>query len=218
MRTLLIAIGLAGCATAAASRREVAVNNAYGCNAVINDQARTGGLPLTFGWIPCADPGTEVAEHRIYAPPMRLPPTPPPLSDELELGPTATAACENVAPEDRERSPFAQGRQISQVVPIHGAGGEPEGVRVVFKPGRGLTAGEMRDHIACQRARWQAVEQDPRLAPHDPTLVDGAHVTVSDRDGHVEVTVRTDTPEQAELAAARAAGALAMRPPQTANR
>ena len=42
----------------------------------------------------------------------------------------------------------------------------------------------------------------------DPTLIEGAQVSVFDRDGHVEVIVDTDTPEQAEIAITRAKGAL----------
>lgn len=218
MRSWLITIGLAtaACASTRADANH-AVNNGITCSDVIlDDQSTTGGLPVTFGWFPCWNPSGEVAEHRGYVGVTNEVPTQPAPTSELQDA--VTDACEKVAPDERDLSPFARGREISQVLPIHDPSGEPKGVKVVFKPGRGMTAEGVRDDIACQRARWRAVDQDPRLAPHDPTLVEGAHVSVAERDGRVEVTVTTERPEQAELAAARAAGALTPRPVQAARR
>jgi hypothetical protein len=78
----------------------------------------------------------------------------------------------------------------------------------VFKPVPGLTAKWMQQDIACQRAQWAVAGKDPKFAPWDPTLVDGAQIDVRDNHGHVEVLVTTDSPEAAELAVARARGTL----------
>ncbi len=201
------------------------VDNGIACGStVVEDQITTAGQRLA-AWTPCWDiDATELTSRDPYAllqimAPNAVPHEPrseeAPISTDLDVA--AEIACAKVAPRDRDHSAFDRTKEIAAVHPIHDATGEVSGVKVIFRPVGGLDAEWMRDSIACQQARWATFGQDPKLAPHDPTLVAGAHVDVADREGHVEVTVMTDTAAQASLAIGRVTGAKRTIP-QTASR
>ena len=219
----------AACGSAQFSaNRPVDHGNGIACgDAMVEDQITTAGQPLVAAqplspFKQCWDtPAHELTSRDPYAwvkimAPNAVPPTPETHTITTELVDDELLACANVAPADRRRSAFDRTGEIAAVRPIHDATGEVSGVKVIFRPVPGLDAEWMRDSIACQQARWRVAGQDPNLAPRDPTLVDGARVTVADREGQVEVTVMTDTSAQAKLAIGRVSGAN--RPAQTASR
>ena len=208
MKMLTIAcVAVAACAGSQATtqRRTHAPENAsvaaiYTCgDTVLQDQTTSGGERLAV-WQPCWDVEPQTADHTELTAVAQPPAIDPKLAEVQEV------ACANVGPKERARSPFSHRKQIMEVTP-HRVGNRLAGVRVVFERVPGLTAEWMRKDIACHRAQWQAMGRYT-VASSDPTLIDGAQVSVFDRDGHVEVIVNTDTPEQAEIAIARAKGAL----------
>ena len=172
----------------------------------LNDQLTSGGLRVTT-WQPCFDLSDEAAErHREVAMHERK------LAQKdreaaARLAETERTACEGVPSRELGHSAFAHGKSIDHVEPMY-EGSQLAGVRIVFKPVRGLTAAWVRGDIDCQRARWAVSGKDPTWMPSDPSLVDGVSIEVSDREGHVEVVVTTARPEQAAIALARARGEL----------
>lgn len=181
---------------------------------VLNDQLTTGGLRVT-SWMPCWNAEEEVAQHRRFVAEQEREAARRDRHAAAQLAETEASACATIPEREREHSAFAHAKEIAAVMPLYAAGGEPRGVKVVFAPVRGLHADWIRADIACQRARWATFGQDPKLVPHDPTLVAGAHIAVAEVQDHVEVTVTTDTPDQATIAIARAQGSVG---PQTATR
>src|SRR5262249_45894888 len=93
-------------------------------------------------------------------------------------------ACRPISANERERSLFEPER-IVQIVPIVEAS-VFRGVRVVLRPGIGLTATYVGQQLACRHALWVASGQDPNFAPSDPTMMPGQSVQVEDRGDHVE--------------------------------
>jgi hypothetical protein len=175
---------------------------------VLQDQVTTGGQRVAT-WQPCFDASDErAAEERIVirtdlatggddsvaAPNERL--------AEVER-----VACIGVPVKERQHSPFSHRRSIDKVEPMR-ENGQLVGVRVVFKPVRGLTADWMRRDIDCHRARLAAADGDLVVMgmDDDPTLLEQADIQVEERNGRVEVRITTLTPDQAEIALARARG------------
>jgi hypothetical protein len=170
----------------------------------LNDQLTTGGRRVT-NFQPCYTVGPppatdrreqivssyeEQSRHREY-------------EVDRTLALDEQAACSGVPLIEGERSPLVDRRSIDKVEPVQ-EDGQLVGVRVVFKPVRGLTAEALRRDIACQRARWESLGETATWRPDDPTLVSGVHWTVLDRAGHVELFVTAPTPEQASVALSRA--------------
>jgi hypothetical protein len=173
---------------------------AYTCgDTVLEDQVTSGGQRLVY-WQPCWDWEAETGDRREYTAVATE------QSRDPKLAQAEETACANLGPRERERSPFTHKKQIAEVIP-HRVAGQLSGVRVVFKPVAGLNAEWMRKDIACHRARWETLGRHT-IGSSDPTLVDGSSVSVIERNGHVEVLVETETPEQAEIALARAKGSL----------
>ncbi|MDB4954640.1 MAG: hypothetical protein JWO36_2209 [Myxococcales bacterium] len=179
-----------------------AVAASYTCgDTVLEDQVTSGGQRLVY-WQPCWDweMEPEMLERResTQVVPLQTP--------DRRLVEAEAMACANVGPSERERSPFSHRKQIAQVTP-HRVAGRLAGVRVRFERVPGLTADFMRKDIECHRARWETLGR-VSVPTTDPTLIDGARVTVFDRNGQVEVLVETDAPDRAELALARAKGEM----------
>lgn len=194
----------------------VEIGDVFVCpDTVLNDQLTTGGRRVTT-WQPCYDlgePPARIRRDRVIATyeEQRQ-------GREYDFARTLPldeqAACAGVPLRERDRSPFWNRQAIDKVEPVS-EDGELVGVRVVFERRPGLTAESMRRHIECQRARWQSLGEASTWHPDDPTLVEDAHASVLERDGHVEVIVTTPSPEHAELALARARD---QRPERAASR
>lgn len=181
-------------------------NDTFACgDMALNDQLTTGGLRVTT-WQPCADIEADASGHHALLAAEERERARHDRHGAEKLVQAEIAACGTLTKREQEHSPFAHRRAIAEVIP-HREAGELRGVRVVFKPIAGLTADWVKRSIACQQAHWALVGRDPKVAPDDPTLVDGAKVEVSDRGGRVEVLV-TAPAEQAEIALARAQGEL----------
>lgn len=174
---------------------------------VLNDQLTTGGTGRVTSWQPCFDVTEEqavrertVAEHQT---------NPHDIHAAAQLVSAEASACRGIPAREREHSVFAHKKAIAAIEPIRdGDGKSVRGVRVTFKPVRGLTKTFIERDIACTRARWAVSGRDPKLMPYDPTLVDGADVQVIDRDGHTEVIVTAGSPDAAQVSLARAQGQL----------
>jgi len=186
---------------------------AYACgDTVLNDQLTSGGEQLT-SWMPCWDLAEESAiGHRALARKERAA-----AKEDREmaasLARTERQYCRGIPDRELSHSPFAHQKAIAQIIP-HRQSGEIHGVRIVFKPVPGLTAGYMTQAIACQRARYLVLGK-PVEQPEDPTLLDGAEVTVTTRDGHLEVLVWVESAVDGSIALARARELLQ---PRTAER
>ena len=175
----------------------------YSCgDTVLGDQSTTGGQPITY-WQPCFDVQEEgravqhAAERRERALARHDRHT------AALLARAEALSCRMVPPAERTHSPFAHTKEIDEVIP-HRVGGTLAGVRIVFRPVPGLDADWMRRAIACRQAQWLVFGKDPQLDPDDPTLIDSADVTVTQHDGHVEVLITSDSPQDAEVALTRA--------------
>jgi len=172
----------------------------------LNDQLTTGGLRVTT-WQPCFDQSDETAERHREAAMHEHDLARKDRAAASRLADAERLSCEGVPARELARSPFSHAKSIDRVEPMYD-GTQLAGVRIIFKPVRGLNAAWLQRDIACQRARWAVFGKDPTWLPGDPSLVDGVAVDVFDRDGHVEVTVTTKQPDQAAVALARARGEL----------
>ena len=192
----------------AQSAEQMPVTERFSCgDTVLNDQLTTGGVGRVTSWTPCFDVAEEQAEHeRFVAQNERL------AADHdrraaQQLVDAQVTACRDVPEREREHSVFAHRKAIARIEAVK-QGDTLQGVRVVFKPVRGLTADFVRKDIACTRARWATFGHDAQMAPYDPTLIDGADVQVIDRGTHAEVVVTAGSADAADIALARARGEL----------
>ena len=175
---------------------------------VLNDQLTTGGIGPVTTWQPCFDVTEEqaVREQTLgnEAPPQR---SQAEIHAAAQLVQAEAEACRDVPAHERDHSVFAHKKAIASVEPVRDATGI-RGVRVTFKPVRGLTKAFIERDIACTRARWAVSGRDPKLMPYDPTLVDGADVHVVDDGGRTVVTVTAGSADAAQVLLARAQGQL----------
>lgn len=169
---------------------------------VLNDQTSSGGETVT-SWVPCWDVQEEtIARHRAAV-----------LREREEARKDRQAArqlldlerahCAGIPDREVGHSPFVHRSAIREVIPRR-TGGRLEGVRIVFKPVPGLNAAWMRKAIACQQARFAVRGKPPTYHTEDPTLVDGARVSVIQNGRNVEVVIDTDTREASLIVMARA--------------
>jgi hypothetical protein len=175
----------------------------YQCgDTVMSDQSTSGGERLVQA-VPCWNPTEEHADrHQELAEreDQRA-------RDERDVAASLLeaelAACRGLPARELERSPFARREAIASVTP-HRDAGKVRGVRIVWKPVRGLTAASLRQSIACHRARFERLGQPATYLPDDPTLVAHATATVTQRGGHLEVTVEAPDDTSATVALERA--------------
>ncbi|HET7501023.1 MAG TPA: hypothetical protein VFK02_08475 [Kofleriaceae bacterium] len=186
----------------------------YQCgDSVMSDQLTSGGERVVES-IPCWDTGEERAEHERYLAEREQRLARTERRTATRLVEAELAACHGLAPRELEHSPFAHRREIAAVIP-HRVTGTLRGVRVVWKPVLGLTAGWMRQAIACHRARFERLGEPTVYLPEDPTLVARASVTVEERGDHLEVLIDTADDAAGRVALDRA---LDLVRPQTAVR
>ena len=121
---------------------------------------------------------------------------------------TELHSCHGIPEQEREHSPFAHKRAIAQIT-AHREGNAIRGVRIMFKPIAGLTAQYLERAIQCQQARYATLGQPIGYMPEDPTLVPGAHVTVTQYGTNIEVLVETPDSDAGALALQRAQDLIA---------
>ena len=164
---------------------------------VLNDQLTTGGSRIT-SWLPCWQIH-EVASTQREGEPA----TPKPdRAQAAALARAELAHCRGIPASELDHSPFARAA-FENIVPYRQRG-VLHGVRIVFKPARGLTAASMKRAIACHRARYAALGNPATYLPEDPTLIEGAVAAVTQRGDRVEVLVRSDSEVIGTIALARA--------------
>lgn len=202
--------------TAAAAERDPTHPGGYQCGDVaLSDQTTSGGERLVQA-VPCWDTTERsVAQHRWGAQAGQD----ERLADAerraaASLLEAERSACRGLRARDLESSPFAHRREIAEVVP-HREAGVLRGVRIVWKPVLGLTAGWMQQAIACHRARFERLGEPATYLPEDPTLVANATATVEQRGGHIEVLIETRDDTSSHVALGRAMDLVG---PRTATR
>jgi hypothetical protein len=181
---------------------------------VLNQQLRTGDIPVTFGWVPCFDAAEEGAAHQRHAADKELRAAQHERAEAGRLLQAEMAACRGIPKRERDHSPLEHTKEIAEIVP-HYESGKVRGVRIEMKPVPGLTAAWMRQAIACSQARYAALGEPSEQAASDPTLLPNVRVEVAQRRDHVEILVITDTEVDGKIAVARAQNLVA---PQTASR
>jgi len=91
------------------------------------------------------------------------------------------SACEGIAPEDRDRSPFFHGADIRSVSPLDealGMGARFAGATIVFRAVPGLTAEWLQRIVECHLARDAAVGYDMPEMADCPLSIPGVSATV----------------------------------------
>jgi len=181
----------------------------------LDEQLTSGTEPLTM-WTPCWDTRFAAVPHQRFLANREL------LAAEQDLALAATMAeaerdaCGGLSEENLEHSPLSRSDHVAYIVRLVD-GDEVRGVRVVLEPDPELEARWVAKRIACHRARFAMIGKNPRYMPRDPTLVADTRVTVTERDGRVEVTVVGEDDLAANVALGRASD-LAAAAQQTARR
>lgn len=210
MRHLLWISFLAACggpvkphSISVASDQVSADNHKCGAYAIRTGETTKDGEPITL-WMPCWDYAKDSTRYQVNVDE----------STTKRLAQAERTQCIGLAPAALERSPFVQDNAIDEIVP-HRSGATIHGAHIVFKPIPGLTVSWMRRAIACHQARWRTLGQPASYLAGDPTLVEGATVSVTEVDDHIVVLVASDTPASARMALERA---QELKAPQTAAR
>jgi hypothetical protein len=189
----------------------------YSCgDRVLSDQTMSGGQPIVQA-TPCWNVEQESVQHHRDMAARERAQARTERREATRLVEKSVAACAGIPEAEREHSPFAHRKDISEVLP-HVVGGQLRGVRVVFKPVGALTADWLERDIACHRAEVAVLGEVPESLADDPTLLDGATVTVGHEGDRLTVLVETESPDLAEIALAQAEGKPVTNPPQTASR
>jgi len=181
---------------------------------VLNQNLRTGGEPVTFGWLPCFDAAEEGAAHQRHATDKELRAAQHERREAGRLLQAEVAACRGIPERERDHSPLEHTKAIAEIVP-HRESGKIRGVHIEMKPVPGLTAEWMQRAIACNQARYAALGEPSEQAASDPTLIPGARVEVAQRGDHVDILVITESEVDGKIALERAKN---LAPPQTALR
>lgn len=210
MRPLLWLVLLSACGgsskphSISVARDQVSADNhKCGAYAIRTGETTKEGEPITL-WMPCWDYTMDSSRYQVHADPRIA----------TKLAQVERTQCIGLAAEALERSPFVQDNAIDEIVP-HRSGPEIRGAHIVFKPIPGLTVSWMRRAIACHQARWRTLGQPASYLAGDPTLVEGADVSVTEVDDHLVVLIASDTPSSALMALERAQD---LKVPQTAAR
>ena len=206
MRALtLILLGLAACSRptyhdhSLDSRQISASNRKCGYDAARTEEKPRRGDLMTY-WLPCWDDSKGGPRYVVRTD----------RATEARLAKVAAEQCIGLFPASIERSPFAQREAIEEIVP-HRLGTSVVGAHIVFKRIPGLTVSWMRRAIACHQARWRTLGEPADYLPGDPTLIDGAEVTVTSADYRVVVLVETRSEPEAQVVLRRAKELLAER-------
>lgn len=205
MRSLSLIVLLAACggpryhAQTVESREMSSANHKCGYNAARTEERSRRGDLMTY-WLPCWDDAKGGARYTV----------PADAATRAQLAKVTASRCIGLFPASLERSPFAQREAIEEIVP-HRLGTSIVGAHIVFKPIPGLTVSWMRRAIACHQARWEALGRPARYLAGDPTLVEGAEVSVSESDHRVVVLVETRAAPEAQVVLRRAKDLVASR-------
>ena len=170
---------------------------------VLDELLTSGTEPISMGYNPCVDTTFFVGTHQRSLEKDELAEADDHRRRATELASNERAHCDGLSPEDRDRSPLADPRNVAQIIPLRD-GDAVRGVRLVLRPDAGLTAPELRHRIACHGARFVALGKPPTYLGADPAVVDGVRVTVSEARGQLEVRIESEDLGAATAALGRA--------------
>lgn len=182
--------------------RSPAGPTSYSCGDPMHDQSTTGTERVST-WNPCWDIEEETAaRHRAAAAEERYRANLA-ADQSAQLVQAELVHCKGLPEHELAHSPFEHRRAIREVT-AHRGGGQVRGVRIIFKDIPGLTVDYLRSAIACHRARYETLGKPAQYLPEDPTLFDGAEVTVSQRQNGIEVLITAEDPAVGRIAYDRA--------------
>jgi hypothetical protein len=182
---------------------------------LLSEQLTSGTEPLTH-WTPCWDTRFAAVPHQRFLANKELLAAEQDLARAASMAEEERDACGGLAEENLERSLFSRADDVAEVIRIVD-GDEVRGARIVLAADPDLEAQWVAKRIACHRARFAMLGMNPRYMPSDPTLVADTQVTVTERDGRIEVTILGEDDLAANVALGRATD-LAARAEQTARR
>lgn len=167
-------------------------NHKCGSDAVRTGEFTAKGEPIRY-WQPCWDytktgPRYQVTVDKPAA---------------AKLASIESTQCIGLSPDSLERSPFAQDQAIDEIIPDRDGNGV-SGAFIVFKQVPALTVSWMRRAISCHRGRWNTLGRPSTYLTGDPTLIEGAQISVSEFDHHIVVRIQTESVADAKLVLARA--------------
>ena len=125
-----------------------------------------------------------------------------------ELAP-ALAACRDIPAPELGHSPFAHRSAITDVGE-HYVGSAMRGARITFRRIPGLSEEFLRQAIACNQARFDALGESPMYLPADPTVVPGAKIVVTGDQATISVCIEVATDEAAQTVIGRARALFAV--------
>lgn len=112
-------------------------------------------------------------------------------------------ACDAIAPDERDHSPFWHREDIAAVAPVV-KDGHIRGVEIRFKRVAGLTEDWLRRAIACHQARAAVAGFDPSFMPYCPLALEGVSAEVRAGTDGLIVVLQAPRAAQAEAALGRA--------------
>ena len=120
-------------------------------------------------------------------------------------------ACNGIAPDDRDISPFAHVDDLSSVEPLYEMSSVAKspsqrlvGASVLFRPVAGLTQERLQRIIDCHLARNAALGHQDTTMPDCPLVLAGVRASVEPDEGALVVHLRADDPRTAAEVLARA--------------
>lgn len=120
------------------------------------------------------------------------------------LGEAEKRACDGVAPDDRDISPFEHVEDLASAEPLLENGRGTVGAVIVFRPVRGLTEERLRRLVTCHLARNAALGHVVDAMPDCPLVPKGVDATVTSTKAGLAVSIRSDSAATAAEIFARA--------------
>lgn len=164
---------------------------------VLQDQTTSAGERLDMA-VPCFDVTEEATNHARFEAHRERAEAAKDRKLAANLAEAELHSCKGIPEREREHSPFAHRSAIASVTPV------PHGVSIAFKPVNGLSAAWMERAIQCHQARFAALGNPSDYLPGDPTLVPGAHVSVTGSGKVLTVLIETPDADSSALALQRA--------------
>lgn len=181
-----------------ASAHSVGGAPTYACgDTVLADQTTSAGERIDLA-TPCFDVTEEAGNHARFEAHRERAEAARDRKIAANLAEAELHSCKGIPEREREHSPFAHRSAIASVTP------QPHGVAIAFKPVNGLSAAWMERAIQCHQARFAALGNPIDYLPGDPTLVPGAHVSVTAEGKVLTVLIETPDADGSALALQRA--------------
>jgi len=182
----------------------------YACgDRALTDQVTSGGERVTT-WVPCWNTDRDAsAAHLAEAERLRAEARQH-RAIARSLMDIERMFCAGFPEDELTHTPLYHRSDIAAVVPLR-EDGRLIGARVTFKAVPGLTPGYLRHALLCHRARMATLGYPATYMAYDPTMLVDTRVSVDDRGGPIEVTVRGDDDLAAALVWSRAQALLGLR-------